>query len=403
MSNQFGFVSEDAFMEKMDTQNALLAAIARSNIDLADINWAKLENYANQGVFGNLFDFGDQFTDIWKDTVASKEYSVPWQLNHIGTVTLEDGEELAKRPFLQTHFAHPFGVQFSHQRAFLACPDGIPAGTGMYFSFGASWGGNCVKGAVVRFATTIDIPAGGKISGCYGAPDTNIANWKIYTHSADGKTVLETIIPTFEIVEGDADLGTMNLNTRNGNLNSMQEMAYGWNRWKYSALRQYLNSDKGVGEWWTAQDEWDIAPDQLTTKAGFLSGCPEDFINAVKTVKVTTYTNTVQDGGGEDITYDKVFIPSLEEMYIAPQIAGEGERHEYWMRRSGETSPVKQYGTYPNYIHYAVENHSSPQSVRLRSASRGLACYAWCVVASGYVSSYSAASAASRFAPLVVL
>ena len=59
MSNQFGFVSEDTFTEKMDTQNALLAAIARSNIDLADISWAKLENYANQGVFGNLFDFGD--------------------------------------------------------------------------------------------------------------------------------------------------------------------------------------------------------------------------------------------------------------------------------------------------------------------------------------------------------
>ena len=67
MSNHLVFVSEDAFMEKMDTQNALLAAIARSNIDLADIDWAKLENYANQGVFGDLFDFGDQFTDTWKD------------------------------------------------------------------------------------------------------------------------------------------------------------------------------------------------------------------------------------------------------------------------------------------------------------------------------------------------
>ena len=182
-------------------------------------------------------------------------------------------------------------------------------------------------------------------------------------------------------------------------------MAYGWNRWKTSALRQYLNSAAPVGAWWTAQDEWDIAPDQLTTKAGYLSGWSEEFINSIKEVKVTTYPNTVQDdtgGNTPDITFDKVFLPSLEQMYCVPQKAGEGEYHEYWKRRSGLTSPNAQYSTNPNMITYAVENHTSPQLVRLRSAHRGAANVTWSVYSSGYVSGYGA-SVALRFAPLVVI
>ena len=128
-------------------------------------------------------------------------------------------------------------------------------------------------------------------------------------------------------------------------------------------------------------------------------------MNALKEVKVITYPNTVQDdtgGNTPDITYDKVFLPSLEEMYITAQKAGEGEAHEYWKRRSGRTSPAPWLTADPHYVTYAVENHTSPQAVRLRSASRGLAYSAWYVGSSGYVYSYTA-SYAIRFSPLVVL
>jgi hypothetical protein len=323
-------------------------------------------------------------------------------LVHTGNVELQDGEILENRPFLQAHYAHPFGVQFSHQRAFLKCPDGLAPGT-YYFTIESSWGSNVQAGDVVCFTTTVAVPSGGRVSGCYGAPDQAKSNWRIYTHSADGKTILETITPTF--TASGTDLGTQKSTARNGNLNSLQEMAYGWNRWKTSALRQYLNSSASVGNWWTAQDEWDIAPDQLTTKHGFLSGCSEEFVEAIKTTKVTTYPNTVNDdpgGNTPDITYDKVFIPALEQMYINPQKAGEGEFWEYWKRRSGMTTPMAQGGTYPNIITYAVENHTSPQSVRLRSAYRGYAYSPWLVYSSGYVYS-GGASAAFRFAPVVIL
>ena len=379
----------------------IMAANARKEMSH---DWESLAEFANTGLFGEAYGIGDQFIDNWKDTAANQEYVYPMQLNHIGSVELHDGEILSDRPFLQAHYAHPFGVQFSHQRAFLRCPSGLAAGT-YYVTIESSWGTHVQAGDVVCFTLANAVPAGGRVAGMYGAPDQAKSSWRIYAYSADGKTVLETVTPTF--TADGTDLGTIKASTRNGDLNSMQETAYGWNRWSTSALRQYLNSAAAVGAWWTAQDEWDIAPDQLTTKAGFLSGCSEEFVNVLKVVKVVTYPNTVNDdpqGNTPDITYDKVFLPSIEQMYCNPQKAGEGEYHEYWKRRTGRTTPCAQGGTYPELIHYAVENHTSPQSVRLRSASRGYANSTWLVGSSGNVIYGSrGASYALRVSPLVVL
>lgn len=391
-------VLNGTFDKHMTKQNALLATMVRQQAP-SEVNWLMMEEYAHEGVFGDLYSYGDQFPDIWKDTVANVEYAYPWRFNHLGDVTLADGEILKNRPFLQLHYAHPFGVQFSHPRAFYACPDGLSAGT-YYIIFGQTW--SKLTELKWKFTLTQDVPAGGRLAGFYQMADSASTSRSVYAYSADGKTILETVTST-----PGADgtyLGTINYDTRNGNLNSMQETGYGWNRWSKSAIRQYLNSAAGVGAWWTAQDEWDIAPDQLTTKAGFLSGCSEAFINAIKPVAVKTFVNTVQDGGSEDydITYDKVFLPSLEELYINPQKAGEGDVHEYWRRRSGRTSPLPWYQSTPEYVTYAVENHTSPQGVRLRSAFRGNAYSAWNVSTSGHVSANSAYNS-YRFSPLVVL
>ena len=378
----------------------IMAANARK--ELSD-DWEGLAALADTGLFGEAYGIGDQFIDKWKDTATNAEYTYPFQLNHIGNVELEDAETLSNRPFLQAHYAHPFGVQFSHQRAFLRCPSGLAAGT-YYVTIESAWGSNVGAGDVVCFTTTVAVPNGGRVAGMYGAPDQAKSNWRIYTFSADGKTILETITPTF--TASGTSLGTIKASVRNGDLNSMQETAYGWNRWKTSALRQYLNSAAGVGNWWTAQDEWDIRPDELANKSGFLAGCPEGFADAIKKVKVVTYPNTVYDdtgGNTPDITYDKVFLPSLEQMFINPQKSGEGEYHEYWKRRSGRSTVMAQGQTYPNIITYAVENHASAQSVRLRSANRGGAFSPWLVYSSGNVNHHSTASGSHRFSPLVVL
>lgn len=380
----------------------LLKQIATVQTGTVDVSsWTKIRNLRKSGLAEKVLTVGDIIDDTWTDVAAPKEYPYQWHVADFQPIELQNGDTEASM-LVQAHWAHPFGVQFSHQRAFLACPDGLPVGS-YYFTIESAWGNNVKAGDIVCFKTTKVVPAGGRVSGCYGAPDQAKANWRIYTHSADGKTQIETITPTFTKTDSATNLGTQHLNKREGNLNSTQEMAYGWNRWKTSALRQYLNSEAAKGAWWTAQDEWDVAPDQLKDKAGFLSGCSADFLSALQVVKVTTFANTVNDGGGEDTTYDRVFIPSMEQMYCAPQIKGEGTYLEYWKQRSGATAPLAQWGTYPNIITYAVENHTSPQIIRLRSANRGSANGAWYVSSSGYVNTNSHASNANRFAPLVVI
>lgn len=361
--------------------------------------WDKISGLVRNEYAQKVFNFGDQFVEKWTDTAVPKEYEYPWRVNHFENVELEDGE-IVQGMFLQAHYAHPFGVQFSQARAFLKCPDGLTAGT-YNVKLERDWGSNAKANTYWQFTLTKDVPKGGRLSGFIQMPDVASSNWKVISYAADAITKLETV-PVTSGQDGTA-LGTLQYATRNGNLNSMQETAYGWNRWKTSALRQYLNSEQAKGKWWTPQDEWDIAPDQLATKDGFLCGMPADMLKALKTVKVVTYANTVQDGGEADITYDRVFLPSLEQLFINPQIAGEGTVHEYWQRRSGMKTKMQQYQTYPRMISYAVENHTSPQNVRLRSAYRGNANSTWCVYSSGGVNGYYGAWGAIRFSPLVVV
>ena len=241
---------------------------------------------------------------------------------------------------------------------------------------------------------------GGRLAGCYGAPDTAPTSWKVYSYGKNGITLNEAVDIT--VGSGGTNLGTIQNASRSGNLNSVQEMAYGWNRWKTSALRQYLNSNKPKGQWWIPQDQWDICPDQLSSKDGFLCGMPEQMLNSLKKVKVSTFANTVNDEGVEDITYDYVIIPSMEQVYCQPEISGEGVANDYWKRRSGRTTPCQQYQTYPNMISYSVANRTSAQFTRLRSAKREVAYHTWYIGASGDANNFYA-SAARTFSTLVCI
>ena len=396
---------DETFVAAMNKQNALLEVLAADKLQQMSGNWAEVATLVRAGYAEYVYTFGDQFKDKWIDTANSnKEYAnYNWHVAHFGNYTLQDGESVPGMT-IQAHYAHPFGVQFSHQRAFLKCDTELAAGN-YYFTIETKWGNNVAAGDTVSFTLTKPVPAGGRISGCYGAPDQAKANWRIYTWSADGKTKIEdAIVPTF--TASGTNLGTMKYASRNGNLNSCQEMAYGWNRWKTSALRQYLNSSATKGNWWVAQDKWDIAPDQLASYDGFLTGMPADLLDAIKPVKIVTYPNTVQDdtaGNTPDVTYDKVFLPALEQIYVNPQKSGEGEAWEYWKRVAGTSTPLAQWGTYPQMITYAVENTTSAQYVRLRSAGRGGAYSSWGVASSGSVHTHGGASGAHRFAPACVI
>lgn len=375
-----------------------LNIIAQNGISYQQMDWQKVRTLIANGVGESAFAIGTQLIEKWTDTADSKEYDMPWQVNHFEDVTLEDGE-VVPGMWLQTHYTLPFGIQFSHQRAFLACPDGLSAGT-YNFDFAKSEGNSVKPGINYQFTLTKPVERGGRLAGCYGAPYINPSSWKVYSYGANGVTLNETVDVT--VGSGGTSIGTIQVDTRSGNLNSVQEMAYGWNRWKTSALRQYLNSNKPKGKWWTPQDQWDICPDQLASKDGFLCGMPEEMLNCLKKVKVVTYANTVNDEGAEDITYDYVTIPSLSQMFIKSQVNGEGNAHTYWKRRSGRTTPCEWRINYPNIIEYSVANKTLAQYVRLRSSNQDNVSHAWNVNASGFVTN-NGASFNYAFAPLVCI
>lgn len=295
-----------------EISQALQTMAFTQSADLEKIStWAQFSGLSRNGITQKIFDFGDQILEKWTDTAANnKEYDFPWHITHFDTAELEDGENI-QGTFLEAHYTTPFGVQFSN-RAFLRCPDGLAAGT-YNVTLGAKWGEkDAQKDTTWQFTLTKAVPAGGSVAGFTQMPDVVASNWKATSYAADGITVIETVPITSG--SGGTSLGTMQLTTRNNNLNSMQEAGYGWNRWKYSAARQWLNSDQPKGKWWTKQDGWDIAPSQLATKDGFLCGMPAEMVAVLKPVKVITLANTVNDGGVTDITYDKVFLASFAEM-----------------------------------------------------------------------------------------
>lgn len=391
------FPRESTMKEISQAVQAIALAQAGGKLETIT-TWDQIAALSRNGLLQKLYDYGDQLTDKWTDTADSKEYEFPWHISHFDMEELEDGEQI-QGTYLEAHYTTPFGLQFSN-RAFLRCPNGLAAGT-YNVTLGANWGTYAVKDTVWKFTLTQAVPEGGSVAGFAQMPDVAPANWKATSYAADGITKIETVAISSGTASDGTALGTMNSATRNGDLNSMQEAAYGWNRWKYSAARQWLNSEQPKGKWWVKQDEWDVAPSQLATKDGFLRGMPAEMLKVLKKIKVVTLANTVQDGGVTDITYDRVFLASMSQMNVNMS-KEEGTVHEYWKRRTESAKAIEPWKTYPNMIRYSAANHTSPQLVFSRSANRGYACVVMHVYTSGYVGSTHAWGALT-YAPLVFI
>lgn len=136
-------------------------------------------------------------------------------------------------------------------------------------------------------------------------------------------------------------------------------------------------------------------PAYATTKDGFLHGYDASIINRMKATKIVTGKNTVTDGGGVDETYDRVFLSSLEQMYVQPQLSSsvgsEGAYWEYYKRLLGATSPVARSQTYTRLIKRRLDNNTA-QGVFRRSALLSTADIVWVVFSSGYVNNYYASN-----------
>lgn len=389
--------------KKLDQMTAALLGMSSSLGVIARAQTGVVEEMDYNGIkavvaAGNapvVFPTGTQLVNTYtgKD---GKSYDCPWDVVQPDDIAEGETGTTAPAMVLQMHYASLEDIQFSAYQAFYVVQEpGLAAGT-YNVKMGLDWGTNVKNGTVYQFTLTKNAPAGARLTGFYTAPDVAPANWKVYVYKDQQKSEL---LETCNVSAGSAgmNLGTFLANL-NGNLNSLHYVSYGDNRWYKSAYRQYLNSAAAAGGWWTPQDEWDMKPDQADTVPGFLAGFSDDFKNALTRTKVVTYGNAVTDDGAAVVTYDKIFLPSLQEIYCSPQVSGEGTYWPYWKERTGAKTPQALQQTYPLRITRDLAQRTVARVTRLRSASRGTGYNSFFVHSSGYVSDWGAISA-NRCAP----
>lgn len=376
---------------KLDQMTAALLGMSSSLGVIARAQTGVVEEMDYNGIkavvaAGNapaVFPVGTQLVNTYtgKD---GKAYDCPWDVVQPDDIAEGETGTTAPAMVLQMHYATLYDLQFSAYQAFYVVPEaGLVAGT-YNVNMGLNWGTNVKTGTSYQFTLTKNAPAGARLTGFYNAPDTAPTSWKVYVYKDQNKSeLLETC--NVSACSAGTNLGTF-LAKPNGNLNGLHPVGYGDNRWWKSAYRQYLNSDAAAGGWWTPQDEWDMKPDQADTVPGFLAGFSDDFKNALSRVKVVTYGNNVTDDGSAVVTYDKIFLPSLQEIYCSPQVSGEGTYWPYWKERTGAKTPQAPWQTYPLRITRDLAQRTVGRYVRLRSASRGDGYGAFYVYSSGYVS-----------------
>ena len=185
---------------------------------------------------------------------------------------------------------------------------------------------------------------------------------KISTYaSREAAAAIETV--SVSAGSDGTDLGTADGHTEH--MNHVHRLRYGSNRYKESAIRQWLNSDKAGGAWWQPQSEFDRAP-SYAARDGFLKKLDEGLVAAIGEVDKTVALNTVTDGGGSEVVRDRVWLLSRDEMGYGhennvtegqtyPFFAGatnadriyllNGAPRWYWLR-----TPHTGYGTNVRYV-----------------------------------------------------
>ena len=370
----------DALNHLISHQNAAIDLIASDKRAALTTDIDALAELIHAGELLEVMDYGDKVSFAWAD--GETTYAPEWNLCHVENAQLEDGETIPVADF-EWDKVLPFGTQFSPSQALFESSSALEAGT-YHFTVANASGDSGDNGKTFQFTIDAQIPAGGQIRKTNAATASVSAAGALKVY-ASGSATEPTA--TLEVTEGNGgtDLGTTD---GSGDLNHFSRVNYGHNRWKTSALRQFLNSTAAAGAWWTSQEKWDVAPAYATTKAGFLHGYDASIINRMKVTKIVTGRNTVTDGGGVDETYDRVFLSSLEQMYVQPQLSSsvgsEGAYWEYYKRLLGATSPVARSATYTRLIKRRLDNDSA-QRVFRRSASLGTADVVWVVSSGGGV------------------
>lgn len=138
----------------------------------------------------------------------------------------------------------------------------------------------------------------------------------------------------------------------------------GNNRWAYSNIRQWLNSDGAASEWFVAQHDYDVQPSYYNNK-GWLA----DFTDYEKGILVPHKSKCIldqADGGGSETVYDKMFLASSYAMGLEIIKPLEDE-HMYELFTDNASRSFSS-----NFWLRTINGTTSASSVRLVSSVGGL-------------------------------
>jgi hypothetical protein len=358
------------------------------------LTFADLKRAIRAGYAKVFFDVGDQ---IITDYAAQdgKTYAAPWDVKHIDDTGVYFG----------MHYAVPEDMQFDAPEAVYYAETELAAGT-YHIAVGATYGDGWKAGQSIQFTLAQAVPAGGQVVIDFGTNNANdpTAGRAVKTYASIGaaEAIESTTTSNGTGGTGLGTIGTGNTSQKtNGNLNAISRAVYGNGRYSESAIRQWLNSDAAANAWWTPKNNWDRPPRAADlNRAGFLSRLPADFVKILDYNDVAVALNTMEGFlTDRETVRDRIFLPSIENMYIVPQLAdAEAPAWDYYKaltQEAGLPGKFQQWNTYPILRHYVLAsangNYASA-NVWLRSCYRGSANSAWLVSSSGNVNTANAFS-----------
>ena len=350
-------------------------------------DWGEVSSLIADGLVDDVFPLGTTIHETWTDprTSVSTEWDYGMRVVAHETVDVH-GRQGANGLTLHSKLALPFGTAFDATEAFYAAPaGGLAAGTYTVAFGNTSLWGAVPANAQVSFTLTEDVPEGGQLCFSSSIYSTAPASCNVVSYATAGSTTaLETVACSEGAAEGAVSLGTIPASNAvldtTGNLNHLHRIGLGSNRWKTSALRQFLNSSAAAGSWWTPQTKWDRPPAYATTAAGHLSGFSDDFVDHLAYREVKTALPYIDGGtnkGNEcDTTYDRVYLPSTEQLYWNCEWLGvpyglEGAAWEWWKEAYGGSVPATMAVVHEEYRMGSMDAATTMRTVFERSAHRG--------------------------------
>lgn len=188
----------------------------------------------------------------------------------------------------------------------------------------------------------VEIPAGLLISSLASGTKVKLGKWN--NTDLQWKVARDTSDQSIRLVLEPTSvslLGNKMYDNKEPSNSDTNRRNYGNNRYIYSNIHQWLNSDGAAGSWYTAQHSADAAPN-YSSSPGFLSGWSENHIAALDRATLTTSRASV-DGGGTETFVARVALISTAELGLQSGTGGgrldifnsNGDRStgaDYWTR-----------------------------------------------------------------------